>query len=252
MADKETPPVGAQGEEGRGPNRRTFLAAGMSGIVVLSTPADLVLKYKARQRYRTAEEGAAAGFKFFTAEEAKLVEAMAERIFPSDDGTPGATDAHVVNYIDGQLHGPWGQGDREYRHGPFHTPTSSGHGWQYNLTPAQAYRSALPQLEKYVQKKYGKKYVDLSAKQKDAVLTALEGGTITSMNNPIALDFWTMFHENVMEGLFADPLYGGNHNMVGWRWVGFPGNPLAYGDPYEKYVGDWFEGYSVEPKPLHF
>jgi hypothetical protein len=26
-----------------------------------------------------------------------------------------------------------------------------------------------------------------------------------------------------MEGLFADPLYGGNKDFAGWRLVGFPG-----------------------------
>jgi gluconate 2-dehydrogenase gamma chain len=255
VADTEQPPSGP-GETGghhpSGPSRRTFLAAGMSGIVVLATPGELAFKYKERVKYRTAEAGAAAGFKFFTEDQAALITAMAERIFPSDDGTPGATDAQVVNYIDGQLHGPWGQGQREYRSAPFSTPTTSGHGWQYDLTPAQAYRSALPQFESYVTNKYGKPFVNLSASDQDAALTTLEGGLITSMSNPNALDFWTMFHENVLEGLFADPLYGGNHDMVGWRWIGFPGNPLAYGDPYEKYIGDWYLDYSVSPKPLNF
>lgn len=244
-------PQTANRQEASGPDRRTFLAAGMSGIAVLATPGELVFKYKERVKYRTAEAGAARGLKYFTEAEAKMVEAMAERIFPADDGTPGATDAHVVNYIDGQLHGPWGKGQREYRSAPFLQPQSTGHGWQYDLTPAEAYRNALLQLENYVQNKYGKGFANLTATQQDAVLTALEGGTITAMANPNALDFWTLFHENVLEGLFADPLYGGNHNMVGWRWVGFPGDPLAYGDPYEKYIADWFQEYSVEPKPLH-
>lgn len=255
MADSEQTPEGpeAAGEQdARGPNRRTFLAAGMSGIAVLATPGELVFKYKERVRYRTAEVGAATGFKFFNQSEATLITAMAERIFPSDDGTPGATDAHVVNYIDGQLHGPWGQGQREYRSGPFLKPASTGHGWQYDLTPAQAYRKALPQFESYVTKKYGKSFVKLSPTNQDAALTTLEGGLITGMSNPSALDFWVMFHQNVLEGLFADPLYGGNHNMVGWRWIGFPGNPLAYGDPYEKYIGDWYADYSVSPKGLDY
>jgi gluconate 2-dehydrogenase gamma chain len=26
-----------------------------------------------------------------------------------------------------------------------------------------------------------------------------------------------------MEGMFADPLYGGNREFAGWRLVGFPG-----------------------------
>lgn len=255
MADNEQTPEGppsASDQDTPGPNRRTFLAAGMSGIAVLATPGELVFKYKERVKYRTAEAGAAGGFKFFTQDEARLITAMAERIFPSDDGTPGATDAHVVNYIDGQLHGPWGQGQREYRSGPFLKPASTGHGWQYDLTPAQAYRHALPQFDSYVKNKYGKSFVNLSATDQDAALTTLEGGLITSMSNPSALDFWGLFRANVLEGLFGDPLYGGNHNMVGWRWIGFPGNPLAYGDPYEKYIGDWYADYSVTPRPLNF
>lgn len=255
MADNEQTPQGpepAGPQDASGPNRRTFLAAGMSGILVLATPGELAFKYKERVKYRTAEAGAAPGLKYLTQDEANLVTAMAERIFPNDDGTPGATDAHVVNYIDGQLHGPWGQGQREYRSGPFSKPASSGHGWQYDLTPAQAYRKALPQFEAWVKNKYGKPFVNLSKAKQDAALTALEGGLVTSMSNPSALDFWVMFRENVMEGLFADPLYGGNYNMVGWRWIGFPGNPLAYGDPYEKYIGDWYADYSVSPKPLNY
>ena len=28
---------------------------------------------------------------------------------------------------------------------------------------------------------------------------------------------------HTMEGMFADPLYGGNKDFAGWRLVGFPG-----------------------------
>ena len=30
-------------------------------------------------------------------------------------------------------------------------------------------------------------------------------------------------YTNVMEGLFADPIYGGNKDKAGWSLVGFPG-----------------------------
>jgi gluconate 2-dehydrogenase gamma chain len=26
-----------------------------------------------------------------------------------------------------------------------------------------------------------------------------------------------------MEGMFSDPIYGGNRDKVGWRMIGFPG-----------------------------
>ena len=35
---------------------------------------------------------------------------------------------------------------------------------------------------------------------------------------------------NTKEGYFADPLYGGNRNMVAWRWIGFPGARADFTD----------------------
>jgi hypothetical protein len=31
-----------------------------------------------------------------------------------------------------------------------------------------------------------------------------------------------------MEGMFADPVYGGNMDFAGWQLVGFPGAQLLY------------------------
>ena len=49
-------------------------------------------------------------------------------------------------------------------------------------------------------------------------------------------DFYAMFRQNVLEGMLADPAYGGNKDMVGWKWVGFPGDPMRYGDVYADYI----------------
>ena len=58
-----------------------------------------------------------------------------------------------------------------------------------------------------------------------------------------------MFRQNVLEGMLADPMYGGNRDMVGWRWVGFPGDPMRRGDPYAKWVFS-DKPYPYEHKPL--
>jgi gluconate 2-dehydrogenase gamma chain len=62
--------------------------------------------------------------------------------------------------------------------------------------------------------------------------------------------FFSLFLENVKEGLFADPIYGGNYNFIGWKWVRFPGNPYAYGDPYATYIDQFNYPYNVAPKGL--
>jgi len=37
--------------------------------------------------------------------------------------------------------------------------------------------------------------------------------------------FFDMLWRNTEEGYFADPLYGGNRDKVGWKLLGFPGVP---------------------------
>ena len=40
---------------------------------------------------------------------------------------------------------------------------------------------------------------------------------------PSAVAFFNTLRTHTMEGLFADPIYGGNKDFAGWRLVGFPG-----------------------------
>ena len=187
---------------------------------------------------------------FFTLEEAVAVEALAERIFPATEDGPGAGDAHVTAYIDGQLAGPWGQGDRMYREGPFLTAEDSGHGWQSQLTPSEAYRYALAAIERYASREHGRPVGELDDAELDGILQSLSEGTVDTFSEELsAKAFFSLFLENVSEGLFCDPIHGGNHDFVGWRWIGFPGDPDAYGEPYVTRFG-LDEPYVVEPRGI--
>jgi gluconate 2-dehydrogenase gamma chain len=41
--------------------------------------------------------------------------------------------------------------------------------------------------------------------------------------------------QNTQEGFFADPIYGGNRDMAGWKLVGFPGARYDYRDWVERH-----------------
>lgn len=193
----------------------------------------------------------------FTDTEAATVAAMAERVFPADADGPGAGDAGVMHYIDGQLAGGWGTGERWYTQGPFFEPTDSGHGWQLPLAPRDVYKRALDAIDAHCSTRYeGAGFSDLSAQQQDEVMTALEEGKVDlglarGKHGFTSSDFFTMLLQNVKEGLFADPLYGGNRDLVGWKWIGYPGDPMAHGNEYYKHFGKWHEPYEVEPQALH-
>jgi gluconate 2-dehydrogenase gamma chain len=55
---------------------------------------------------------------FFTADEARAIEAIVDRIIPPDPGTPCGKDAGCAVFIDRQLKGPYGSAAGLYRLGP--------------------------------------------------------------------------------------------------------------------------------------
>jgi len=70
---------------------------------------------------------------------------------------------------------------------------------------------------------YSKPFAQLTAAQQDEVITALEGGKATGFTWPSAQAFFNTVRTHTMEGMFADPVYGGNKDFAGWVLVGFPG-----------------------------
>ncbi|WP_341523678.1 gluconate 2-dehydrogenase subunit 3 family protein [Pseudomonas sp. G.S.17] len=171
------------------------------------------------------------GWQFFTADEAREVEAIVERLIPADDLSVSGKDAGCAVFIDRQLAGEYGTFDRLYMQGPFEKGTPM-QGDQSPLVPQQRYRLGLAGLAGYCQKQFQKAFSALSAEDKDKVLTDLEKGAI-SLDGIDAKLFFQQVLGNTMEGFFADPIYGGNRDMVSWKMIGFPGARYDYRD----YIG---------------
>jgi hypothetical protein len=90
------------------------------------------------------------------------------------------------------------------------------------------YRRGLAGLDAYCGKAHGKPFVKLSAAQQDEVIGALEQGKASEFTFPTAQAFFNTLRTHTMEGMFADPVYGGNKDFAGWKLVGFPGTQLYY------------------------
>lgn len=188
----------------------------------------------------------------FAPDAAKDLAAICERILPGGEGRPSASEAGVLTYIEGQLAGPWGQGARMYKQGPFEVATDEGHGWQSPLTPAEVYRGGLAALERHTVGRYGKRFAELPADAQDEVIGAWAEGEIGGFEDVDGKTFFAMVRKNVAEGLFSDPIYGGNREMVGWRWLGFPGVAAAHGTDYAEWVERYDESYATEPRSLNW
>lgn len=99
----------------------------------------------------------------------------------------------------------------------------SRYGYQSVLTPQELYRRGLDSLEAYAQAEYGGAFTDLSEAQQDEIIAAMEADEVTGFDTPSGSAFFTMLRNDTIEGMFSDPMYGGNLDMVGWKLIGFPG-----------------------------
>lgn len=185
-----------------------------------------------------------------------LAAAMA-RIIPSDDG-PGATEAGTIDFLDGYL-----SGERVYAE-------ADGSGfqvlrgrvaeaWRTRLEAIrEQYAAGVAELDALAQDAHGKPFTALGADQQDRVLEtlerrsgldeqALEEGQVRSsfggtdepgLQEPATeegLDFFALLVLHTRQGFYADPVYGGNRDHVGWRHIGFPG-PSSMA---EAHAGRW-------------
>jgi len=181
-------------------------------------------------------------WQFFTPEEAAAVEAIVDRLIPPDPKAPGGKDAGCAVFIDRQLAGPYGSSQGLYMRPPFMDGTAQ-QGNQSPLTPAERYRQSLAGLDRYCRASFlGKPFAAIPDAEKDKVLGQLEKGPI-KLDGPSATAFFEIILQNTREGFFADPIYGGNRDMAGWKMIGFPGARYDYRD----WVGRHNERYPLPP-----
>jgi len=176
---------------------------------------------------------------FFNSEEAAFIEAAVARLIPADEEWPGALEACVPNYVDKQLAGAWGAGERLYRSGPWQPGTPS-QGYQLPLTPAELFRTALAAIHKQLAQT---PFASMRPEDQDTYLRKLEAGGQDLGGVPSEV-FFVQLWESTLEGFFSDPVYGGNCNMVSWRMIGFPGAYASYYDLVDKH------GIKVDRAPM--
>lgn len=177
--------------------------------------------------------------KYFTSSEMRFIRAAVDRLIPADELGPGALEAGVPEFIDSQLAGSFGEASSWYMQGPWHLGTEQ-QGYQLSLTPSELYRSAIPLIDTYCKQQHGAIFAELAPAKMDEVLHGLEKGHVPIAGIPDDAFFPTLL-QNTMEGFFADPIYGGNRNFIGWKLIGFPGPRYNYleeigkfGQPYQQ------------------
>jgi gluconate 2-dehydrogenase alpha chain len=130
--------------------------------------------------------------------EAVTLDALFEQLFPADENGPGASSIGVIQYLDRALSGPYG-------------------------THLETYRLGVHALNAESLNRVGKTFVEADSLQQQELITALEQGATPNFRAIEGKAFFELARSHLQEGLFADPIYGGNRNKAGWRFLGHPG-----------------------------
>jgi gluconate 2-dehydrogenase alpha chain len=130
--------------------------------------------------------------------EGRVAEAIFERLFPADENGPGAGEISVVRYVDRALSGA-------YR------------------DDLEAYRLGLAAMDRAAEQRFRRPFADCAPEQQDELIEELETETLSQLKTPSPGDFFEMLRMHLQEGLFADPVYGGNRDKKGWAVIGHPG-----------------------------
>lgn len=165
------------------------------GVIAAPTP-QRVAAWRSLLQQSTPEAIANYSPVALTSAEIATLQAAVGRLIPTDEIGPGADEAGVHIFIDRSLAGP-------------------------NAATLPLYQAGLAALDAAAGSG-GFAAVD-SAKQDD-LLTQAESNDLADAPP----GFFGLLLEHTRQGMFGDPMYGGNANFAGWDLLAFPGVKLTW------------------------
>ena len=200
-------------------SRRSFILRASSGVsaVWLSTHWPAILS-AADHAHKAAKSGAVAKLAFFSADQAKEIDAITARIIPADD-MPGAHEAGAVYFIDRAL-------------------------TTFAKDSQQTYQDGLVELQSRVQESFPsvQKFSACTAEQQDQILHSFEAPPSPDRrrNRPLpgAQSFFETVRTQTIVAFLIDPDAGGNGDDAGWRVIGRERNH-AFQPPFGYYDKDY-------------
>ncbi|CAH0255422.1 Gluconate 2-dehydrogenase subunit 3 [Erwinia aphidicola] len=169
---------------------------------------------------------------FFSSDEWQFILAACDSLIPAGGKgkAPGALETNVPIFIDQQIHGD--SGDEIYMKGPFDAHAPATMGYQIPFRPQQIYKTGIKLANQWCQQNHQKPFHQLSAQDKDSVLTQLQKNDIkfADLGEPDlkASQFFGGLLADTKHGYLSDPMYGGNKGMKAWIAIGFPGARASY------------------------
>jgi gluconate 2-dehydrogenase gamma chain len=171
---------------------------------------------------------------FFDAHQRATIEAAMARIIPTDH-EPGAREAGTIDFVDRYLSGiefiyakPDGSG--------FETLTGKrAEAWRARVEILRkTYVDGIAALDLLSRETFGAEFKTLVERRQDEALLRLakeaqgsgaqdEGPALQQTLTETELSFVPLLAMHTRQGFYADPIYGGNKDQIGWKVICFPG-----------------------------
>jgi len=185
---------------------------------------------------------------FFADDQLRTIEAAMARIIPTDEH-PGAREAGTIDFLDRYLSGidclfakPDGSGFERLE-------GKRADAWRQRLETIRAtYLAGVAELDRRSRDRFGEPFAALIEERQDAVLGDLERAApegaaeieraqataawtppesaapaMQQTSAEVELSFFPLLALHTRQGFYADPIYGGNRDRVGWQLIGFEG-----------------------------
>ncbi len=127
----------------------------------------------------------------------QILEALVDRIIPSDENGPGALESGAAEYI-----------DRAFV--------------EFLAGEKESFAAGLAEVDAFARTSQGAPFAELSPEKRDAVLTAIDNNQAPNLRA-----FFNRARRLTLEGMFCDPYWGGNKNFAGWDLIRYPGVRLS-------------------------
>jgi len=137
----------------------------------------------------------------FTPDQMRLIDAVVNRLIPSDELGPGGGESGVPFYLARSFAGHL-SGERK------------------------VFSEGLAAIDAAARARHDTAFVQLSPAQQDVFLTAMEMNEVPGFR-PDSRTFFNRVRQLTLEGMFGDPWYGGNKAFAGWDLIRYPGPRMA-------------------------
>lgn len=206
----------------------SYVASGLvgGGVLVSLFRTPFVTEEKSRSEVKNKVDYSETRQFFKRDDDFEVLSIITERVFPEDDNGPGAIELGVPYFIDKQLAGPWGYNAKMYMKRPFQKG-------EIPLTNGEIFLQGVRKINEISNKEKNENFADLEEEQQDEILKMFENSKI-DMKNIDSGVFFTVLIQSTLEGVYSDPMYGGNKDMQGWAMKEYPGPRMSNLDIIEK------------------